>query len=177
MPTDASHMSQPLHAWPLTAPALQFQIETDDIDYFREDLKLWKHCGGFENRPPPLVIEVYMDVSQLLPSQTLVIVDDHGNRWDVLEALNSSEPSGNGRSSNVREVILERWKIELRCLPYNDAISDDFGPTLPTIYKRSIVFFRSLFVSTIPSLCLSRGLSLGIFADITVASVSNREFD
>ncbi len=64
-----------------------------------------------------------------------------------MEALNSSEPSADGNAPRIKEVVLERWKIELKCLP-NDYPSEDFGSTLPTIYKRSIVFFRSLFVAT-----------------------------
>lgn len=127
-----------------------FQLETDDIDGFRDELRTWKTCGSFENRPPPLIIETYLDASRLSPSQSLVIVDDNGKRWDVVEALNNSESSSDDSSPRMRkrntEVILERWRIELRT-PTNES-NEDFGATLPTIYKRSIVFFRSLFVAT-----------------------------
>lgn len=98
-----------------------------------------------------MIIETYIDASRLSNSQILVLVDENGKRWDVLEALNSSESSDDGirtRQSQKRntEVILERWRVELKCLPTVDR--DEFGPSLPTIYKRSIVFFRSLFVTT-----------------------------
>ena len=97
-----------------------------------------------------MVIETYLDASSLSPSQTLVIVDDNGKRWDVLEAMNASDSSSDGTSSRSTapntEVVLERWKVELRCIPAEH--TEDFGPSLPTIYKRSIVFFRSLFVTT-----------------------------
>jgi len=98
-----------------------------------------------------MIIEAYLDASQLAPSQALVIIDDHGKRWDVLEALNSSQSSTGSDSPRIQDrrtdVVLERWKLELKCPPSDDQ-GDDFGPTLPTIYKRSIVFFRSLFVTT-----------------------------
>jgi autophagy-related protein 13 len=128
----------------------QFQIETEEFDDFREELKVWRMCGSFDNRPPPMIIETYLDTSRLRDSQSLVIVDENGKRWDVNDALNSSDSSSDGSPSELgrknTEVILERWRIELKGLPMDDP--EDFGPTLPTIYKKSIVFFRSLFVAT-----------------------------
>ncbi|KIH94228.1 autophagy protein [Sporothrix brasiliensis 5110] len=194
-----------------------FQIETEDIDDFKDELKTWKHCGGFDHRPPPMIIETYLDASRLAAGQALVVIDDNGKRWDALEALNSSDMSasgsgsGSGSSSSGRsdsnttrsrstEIILERWKIELQCIPgllksssggaggsgsssaHESATGkgraggdtsgststsgaeyemEDFGPILPTIYKRSIVFFRSLFVTThvLPAYRFSRQAS------------------
>jgi len=131
---------------------LQFQIETDEIEEFREDLRVFKNSGSFENRPPPMIIETYLDASGLSSSQSLVIVDERGKRWDVLEALKSSESSSedirrqNQQRNQSAEVVLERWRVELKCLPIVD--NQEFGPNLPTIYKRSIVYFRSLFLAT-----------------------------
>ncbi|KAH6617806.1 autophagy-related protein 13-domain-containing protein [Chaetomium sp. MPI-SDFR-AT-0129] len=127
-----------------------FSIDTDDIEDFAAELGVFKQSGSFENRPPPLIIETYIDASRLNSSQSLVIVDDNGKRWDVLEALNSSDTSDDSpqrRHAQKRnaEVILERWRLELKCLP--GPVRDEFGPTLPTVYKRSIVFFRSLFLA------------------------------
>ena len=98
-----------------------------------------------------MIIETYIDASRLSSSQSLVVVDDNSKRWDVMEALNSSATSDDSprrRHAQKRntEVILERWRLELKCLP--DIEREEFGPTLPTVYKRSIVFFRSLFVTT-----------------------------
>ncbi|CAK7197596.1 autophagy protein 13 [Sporothrix eucalyptigena] len=222
-----------------------FQIETDDIDDFKDELKIWKHCGGFESRPPPMVIETYLDASRLTAGQALVVIDENGKRWDALEALNSSDlsQSGSGSSSSGRsdsnkirsrstEIILERWKIELQCIPsllkgssggsgsssavasaigagsasekgrsgdgtgsgVGSAIDyeiEDFGPILPTIYKRSIVFFRSLFVTThvLPTYRFSRQASTkGVHPALKVrcrvltgaeaeARISSRGFD
>jgi autophagy-related protein 13 len=78
-----------------------------------------------------------------------VILDDQGKRWDVAEALNSSDGSSDGNSrhrKNHADVVLERWKIELK-----DGVRDqdyDFGAILPTVYKKCIVFFRSLYSTT-----------------------------
>ncbi|KAK3316434.1 autophagy-related protein 13-domain-containing protein [Apodospora peruviana] len=145
-----------------------FQIETDDIDDFKDELRVYKTSGSFENQPPPMIIETYIDASRLSTSQSLVVVDDYGKRWDVLEALNnnplssdSSSSDGEGQSlpggpsshggrrqqKRNTEVILERWRVELKCIPTDEG-GEEFGPGLPTIYKRSIVFFRSLFQAT-----------------------------
>ncbi|KAK2599392.1 hypothetical protein N8I77_011149 [Diaporthe amygdali] len=125
-----------------------FSLETDEIEEFRNDLRSWKTCSAFENPFPAMVIETYLDASRLSPSQCLVVVDDNGKRWDVLEALNSSETSDDSPTSRRRntEVILERWRLELKPGPIENV--EDFGPILPTIYKKSIIFFRSLFVAS-----------------------------
>jgi autophagy-related protein 13 len=101
-----------------------------------------------------MIIESYIDASSISSSQSLVVVDDNGKRWDVLEALNAEDyddaddlnATRGRRSPRNREVILERWRLELKCLP--NVAREEFGPSLPTVYKRAIVFFRSLFVST-----------------------------
>ncbi|ROW08359.1 hypothetical protein VMCG_03059 [Cytospora schulzeri] len=125
-----------------------FSLETDEIAEFRNEFRTWKSCSAFEDRFPPMIIETYLDASQLSPSQCLVVVDDNGKRWDVLEALNSSETSDDSPTMRRRntEVILERWRLELKPMPTGDI--DDFGSILPTIYKKSIIFFRSLFVAS-----------------------------
>ncbi|KAL3421973.1 autophagy protein ATG13 [Phlyctema vagabunda] len=124
-----------------------FQIETDDTNAFRQELKLWKTCSGFDNRPPPLIIETYLDTSDLTRNQSLVIVDDEGKRWDVQEALNNANVSSDGSTHQQKrgsEVILERWKIELKESPEGPY---DFGSTLPTVYKKCIIFFRALYTT------------------------------
>ncbi|KGQ07932.1 Autophagy-related protein 13 [Beauveria bassiana D1-5] len=126
-----------------------YQIETDEIDDFREELKTWKTCGSLENLPPPMVIEVFLDASSLKESQSLITIDEQGKRWDVMEQLQSSR-SSEGTSPRTfgrnTEVVLERWTVEL--MPNTSMPTEDFGPILPTIYKKAIVFFRSLFITT-----------------------------
>ena len=98
--------------------------------------------------PPALIVETYLDTTHLTRSQSLVVLDDQGKRWDVQEVLNSSNGSndGNPRPHKARtEVILERWKIELKEGPQDP---HDFGAILPTVYKKNIVFFRALYSTT-----------------------------
>ncbi|KAG7130685.1 Autophagy-related protein 13 like [Verticillium longisporum] len=125
-----------------------FQLDTEDFEDFKEDLRIWRTCSALDNRPPPLIIETYLDTSRLTSSQSLVIVDENGKRWDVMEALNSSGSSDDNPNRVMRrntDVVLERWRIELKV---NSATGlDEFGPILPTIYKKIIVFFRSLYVT------------------------------
>lgn len=125
-----------------------FQIETDDTSLFRQELSLWRGVGGYYDRPLPLIIEIYIGTSNLTSSQSLVIVDDYGKRWDVLDALNSSGSGDGGTRPRKRnsEVILERWKFELKDNPGERIY--DFGSSLPTVYKMCIVFFRSLYTTT-----------------------------
>lgn len=97
-----------------------------------------------------MIIEIYLDTSSLKENQSLVILDDDGKRWDVMEQLNSSESSSGSYhtapTSRNAEVVLERWRIDLKTT--GTVPTEDFGPILPTIYKKAIVFFRSLFITT-----------------------------
>lgn len=90
-----------------------------------------------------MIIETFLDADELTNNQSLVIIDDLGKRWDVLEALTTSrDSSGNPRRAE-NKVILERWRVELG--EASDKPPTDLGPTLPTVYKKSIVLFRSLY--------------------------------
>ncbi|OJJ45499.1 hypothetical protein ASPZODRAFT_69585 [Penicilliopsis zonata CBS 506.65] len=117
-----------------------FNVELDDTDVLREPLKVWRSCDTIENRPPPLIVETYLDAKGLTNNQTLVILDENGKRWDVLESLAASQTA---RHPNQDEVILERWKVELG--DSSKPLPSDLGAILPTVYKKSIVLFRSLF--------------------------------
>lgn len=122
-----------------------FSIETDDTTAFRDDLTVWRTSGGYQNRPPPLIVETYLDASQISSRQCLVLVDENGKRWDALEALNKSNDGTSRSRKRYHEIILERWKVELK-----DNLREqttEFSSALPTIYKKCIVFFRSLYTT------------------------------
>ncbi|KAI1190884.1 autophagy-related protein 13-domain-containing protein [Nemania serpens] len=162
-----------------------FQLDTVDIDDFREEFRVWKTCGSFENRPPPLIIETYLDTSLLKSGENLVAIDENGKRWDVVEAINSSDQSSDSSTGRpgqpVTHVVLERWRIELK-----DALADDpedFGPLLPTVYKKAIVLMRSIYTTTgiLPAWRLARNSKTkGIHAALTtrcrVSSDDSRSF-
>ena len=99
-----------------------------------------------DRRPLPLVIEVYLDTSQLSYNQALVIEDDDGRRYDVADALKSSaesspRPTRNG--GRFCEVVLERWTISLDDV--DDYSVSDLNDALPNVYKKGVVMFRSLY--------------------------------
>lgn len=122
----------------------QFNVELDDTDVIREELRAWRTCDATENRPPPLVIETYLDTNGLTNNQSLVILDENGKRWDVLDSLAAFRGAHSMRPRpRSDDVILERWKIELG--EPSGKPPADLGSILPTVYKKSIVLFRSLF--------------------------------
>ncbi|CEO60828.1 hypothetical protein PMG11_05341 [Penicillium brasilianum] len=121
-----------------------FNVELEDTDLLREQLWTWRTCDASTNRPPPLIIETYLDASGLTNNQSLVILDENGKRWDVQDSIAASRGAGShAYPQGTDEVILERWRIEL-----GEATSKptaELGSLLPTVYKKSIVLFRSLF--------------------------------
>ncbi|PWY68110.1 hypothetical protein BO94DRAFT_561010 [Aspergillus sclerotioniger CBS 115572] len=123
-----------------------FNIEIEDTDALREQLLIWRTSDTIENRPPPLIIETYLDTKGLTKNQSLVALDEQGKRYDVLESLSTSSEAHAGGlpSSRSDDVILERWRIELGKM--SNKLPADLGSILPTVYKKSILLFRSLFV-------------------------------
>lgn len=108
-----------------------------------------------------MIIEIYIDTEELTNNQSLVIIDEHGRRWDVEDTLNSSPSSSTGgRNQSARsEVVLERWQIRLGEPP--EEIPTDLAQVLPRTYKNSIVLYRSLFTfaKLLPAWKLSKKLS------------------
>ncbi|KAJ5168796.1 Autophagy-related protein 13 [Penicillium canariense] len=121
-----------------------FNVELEDTDVLREQLWTWRTCDATTNRPPPLVIETYLDATGLTNNQSLVILDDNGKRWDVQDSMAGSRGvDATPYQLGADEIILERWRIEL-----GEATSKptaELGSMLPTVYKKSIILFRSLF--------------------------------
>ncbi|KAJ5292975.1 uncharacterized protein N7443_008928 [Penicillium atrosanguineum] len=125
--------------------SFQFNVELEDTDALREPLWTWRSCNATEKRPPPLIIETFLDGKGLTNNQSLVILDENGKRWDVQESLTASRGAraSQGRQSDSNEIILERWRIELG--ESSSGLPSDLSSILPTVYKKSIVLFRSLF--------------------------------
>lgn len=84
-------------------------------------------------------------MATLTKSQSLVLVDDQGKRWNVDEGLNSSSSSSLGQSSvhPKTQVVLERWTVQLH--QASNEQPADLNAVLPVVYKKSIVLFRSLY--------------------------------
>ncbi|CAG7956156.1 unnamed protein product [Penicillium nalgiovense] len=121
-----------------------FNVELDDTDVLREPLRPWRTCDATDNRPPPLVIETYLDTKGLTNNQSLVILDENGKRWDVRESLAALQGAhAKPYQSENDGIILERWRIELG--ESSSRLPADLGSILPTVYKKSILLFRSLF--------------------------------
>lgn len=136
-----------------------FNIELEETDDYREEIRRWKTCDVQDDRPQPLHIEVFLTTDSLPQGQRLVVLDEDGKRWDVLNALGSSgNRQGKRRDTDPTEVLLERWTIELG--DQNAPMPPDMATVLPLVYKKSIVLFRALFTycNFLPAWKLSRRL-------------------
>ncbi|KAL4970721.1 putative autophagy protein Atg13 [Aspergillus stella-maris] len=122
-----------------------FNVELPETNVLNDQLLTWRTCDATDNRPPPMIIETYLDTKGLTNNQTLVALDENGKRWDVMDALTTSQSSQpvKAPSSSVDDVVLEQWRVELGDMP--GKLPADLGAILPTVYKKSIILFRSLF--------------------------------
>ena len=137
-----------------------FNIILDDSDVLQEDVRLWSTFDLNLGTPPPLYLEIYLDTTDLPRNQTIVIIDERRQRWNACEAL---EPSGNAlpsarnRKGRNTKVVLERWKVTL----VEDETSDGFDESMPSVYKKSVVLFRTLFtlLHQLPTCSFNRRLA------------------
>jgi hypothetical protein len=124
----------------------QFNLELDECDLFRDELRTWRsvtsHLASPSNAVPALVLDIILDTSEIAPTKTLVLTDSRGRALRV----------GAGRRSP--NILLERWSIDLKPpAPPNP-------PPLPGVYKQCIILFRALYalVQALPTSDLFRRL-------------------
>ncbi|KAJ6261203.1 hypothetical protein Dda_3871 [Drechslerella dactyloides] len=135
-----------------------FNVELEETDIFKEDLRLWKYSDATDNRPPTLIIETYIDAEDLTPNQTLVILDENEKRHNVETTLLAFRNWRRGNPLNSKkEVVLERWRVNL------SPPTGEPAPELAVVYKKSIVLFRSLYsyARLLPSWKLQKKLAKG----------------
>lgn len=96
--------------------------------------------------PPPMIVEIYIDLADLNRGQNLVILDEEKEkRYNVADAFSNTTSNlrPSSRSGSAQHIILERWEFSL------DETADGSGPDkLPEIYKKSIPLFRALYSYT-----------------------------
>lgn len=136
-----SSSSRKLNKW--------FNIATEDVEVLREDLKFWRNSAlqAAEREPPPMIIDIYLDTSKLSHNQPLVVADDN-LRWGGVELKSQTS------DAHIDRILIESWELTLK------HPSPDHAVDLPNLYKRSIVFFRTLhsLVHLLPSYDLYREL-------------------
>jgi autophagy-related protein 13 len=64
-----------------------FNIELQETEDYRDEIRRWKTCDVRDDRPPTLSLEIFLTTDALPQGQRLVIVDEDGKRWDVQSAL------------------------------------------------------------------------------------------
>ncbi|KAL0093429.1 autophagy-related protein 13-domain-containing protein [Phycomyces blakesleeanus] len=116
------------------AKAKRFNVVTEDVETLREELKHWRRLSvrNGEEEPPPMVLDIFLDTTDIRQDYSLVAVDENLQRNRV--GLDSSHEHPDG----VQRVLIETWVLALKHPPPDTPVD------LPNLYKRSIIFFRSL---------------------------------
>ncbi|GAA5801879.1 hypothetical protein HPULCUR_007336 [Helicostylum pulchrum] len=120
---------------------IQFNITTNDYENLKEELKFWKSFikNHKDQDPPPLIIDIYLETTE----PDLLQEGDNVRGWHKLDL-------------GVQRILIESWTLTLK-RPLPQVTVD-----LPNLYKRSIIFFRSLhsLVRLLPSHNLYKRLSI-----------------
>ncbi|KAI9106197.1 autophagy-related protein 13-domain-containing protein [Phlyctochytrium arcticum] len=117
-----------------------FNLETLDIDNLKEELKFWRAHSVSSAQPPPLMIDVFLDLSGLTPGQSLMLRNETTQRRQRIghDQLQSVDPV-TGNPIEQKAVLLESWVLTLsHPIPSQP-------PDLPIVYKKSVALFRSLY--------------------------------
>lgn len=91
-------------------------MELEDTDMFSRELAMWRNLDAYDPRqspPPPLIVETYLSTRDLTPNQTLVILDERGQRWKVGDREGGGPVGAGGAGELGTEVVLERWRVTL----------------------------------------------------------------
>jgi len=121
---------------PSYAKFFKFQIELDETSCFDHELEKWKAYKTVDDPLPPLVLEVYLDNSEVARKEMLSVVSEHGvcNLFGDLQV------------KSCDEIMLERWKVEYS--PTKPEPDQDFYHVMPKFYKECIIYFRALYTMT-----------------------------
>ena len=114
-------------------------------------MKFWKQQIVSTGQSPPLIVDIVLDVSGMTAGQRLMLRTDSGAQ-SVSDALIGTDAAG--RPFRKTQILLETWQLTLsHHIPSQT-------PELPVVYKKSIVFFRSLYslLRLIPAFKLHRKL-------------------
>ncbi|KAJ9086944.1 autophagy protein 13, variant 2 [Entomophthora muscae] len=131
-----------------------FNLETDEIEVFKTDASCWRNASITGDHVPPLIIEIFLDASELSASQSLVLVDEQQQNHKIeLNQGGGFHQFGRSATTLKKTILLESW-----CLLLSGA--KDCQLELPTIYKHGITYFRSLqsFVKILPASSLNQRL-------------------
>lgn len=151
-----------------------FNLELDESDIFKEELKTWKAVTallqpspstsatpdtssssressiGGHAQIPSMSIDVLLDVSEMSGNQVLVLTDAQGKRSRVDLAGKSRQQAGHTRENSPKRcnILLERWTISLKPpIPTSP-------PELPSVYKHCIIV-RGPFCPCLWPTCLT----------------------
>lgn len=121
-----------------------FNIQLEDLEPFKEELKLWRTLDYQSPVIPRLVVETFLDHKRLPADHDLELIDANGKAWTV------------DKYSTRKEVVLERW-----ILTFDPETQSAVADELPVIYTNVMILMRSLFTYTrlMPSWSLRNKLS------------------
>ncbi|KAJ2744634.1 autophagy protein 13 [Coemansia sp. BCRC 34301] len=160
-----------------------FNLDLEDIAEVKEEAKLWRHAAVAAyppqagNRPPPMIIEVCLDVSNLSLDDELQVADIYGRPWNVELEMDPPEGAheypapkhprlGRSKRQRVLGIVLESWRLDLAT-----GVAPTPAPDLPRVYKQAIVFFRNLyaFANLLPAIALIRQLQSSSDDDLVLS--------
>ncbi|KAF2670295.1 hypothetical protein BT63DRAFT_233766 [Microthyrium microscopicum] len=122
-----------------------FNLVLDDSEQLNRQTSRWRALDIETGVPKTMTIEVYLDLSELTKGKSLVLQDESGKRWDVLDSIPSPRrgiPNSDG-AVDERPLVVERWQFSMEDIASMDSRPD--ADMLSNVYKKGIPIFRSLY--------------------------------
>jgi hypothetical protein len=89
-----------------------FNLELEDYEVLREELKFWKGQLSIQ-QTPPLIVEIFLDISQIPTNQSLVLTDPTSGRRQRISTESLTSTDHNGTTFRKERILLETWQLTL----------------------------------------------------------------
>jgi len=89
-----------------------FNLELEDLEFVKQDLKFWKGQINGSGFVPPLLIDIFLDISPANGDNLILYDNSTGRRVRIKpDALISTDLAG--KPTKKDRILLETWKLTL----------------------------------------------------------------
>jgi hypothetical protein len=94
-----------------------FNLEMDEFQPLKDELKFWKSQLQTTAHAPPLIIDILLDISQMSPYHILILTGNNAERETInFEGLSGFDNSK--RPIQKKKILLETWQLTLSYTTY-----------------------------------------------------------
>jgi hypothetical protein len=90
-----------------------FNLELEDYEPLREELKFWKGQLLSTQQAPPLIVDIFLDISNLPSNLSLILTDSTTGRRHRIKGEDLMVIDAHGIPQRKERILLETWQLSL----------------------------------------------------------------